>query len=283
MAVIETLKEKVQKATEKVDKCKGTIERHKKQLDKKIQKVIKELNIDLTGKSKEEIDEIREPFRGTDNSWIIYEVIGKLDDIKGANKKLREAEIVLENWQTKLAVEVEKERFLEGNAPQVIKDFLEEWKVKAYEWHIKKYDAFLVFKKDLYAKESQAREECSRLSYKERRAYMEEKGLDNIQKRLASFAGAIVMQMSTYRNEPERLAWLEKTLEQDKKAKMLDLIVRINNVVGTIVDATNLRISNAGNLNGFIIGENGRAKVETIGAGGYAVQCFHYRTLVHKI
>jgi hypothetical protein len=112
---------------------------------------------------------------------------------------------------------------------------------------------------------------------------MEEKGLDNIQKRLASFAGAIVMQMSTYRNEPERLAWLEKTLEQDKKAKMLDLIVRINNVVGTTVDATNLRISNAGNLNGFIIGENGRAKVETIGAGGYAVQCFHYRTLVHKI
>lgn len=55
--------------------------------------------MDLTGKSKEEIDELREPYRTTEHSWTIYEVVNKLDDIKGAEKKLGEAEHILANWR----------------------------------------------------------------------------------------------------------------------------------------------------------------------------------------
>ena len=104
----------------------------------------------------------------------------------------------------------------------------------------------------------------------------------SVQAKKAGFAGGIVLQMLTMRNKEERETWLERQIEQDKKFKMLDLINRINHIVGTITDAQYLSISPEGNLNGYIVGEKGKAKVETIGAGGYAIQCFHYRTLVHK-
>lgn len=89
--------------------------------------------------------------------------------------------------------------------------------------------------------------------------------------------------MYSFYDEEERLAWLEKELEKEKKAKMMDLIRRVNEVVGSITDASGLSIDVKGNLNGFIIGTTGKAEVETIGAGGWNIQCFHYRVLVKTI
>lgn len=76
---------------------------------------------------------------------------------------------------------------------------------------------------------------------------------------------------------------LSKIIEAEKKAKYEDLCNRISAVVGEITDVSNLRISAKGNLDGIVTGTKGKAKVETIGAGGYNIQCFHYRVLVHKI
>ncbi|PGA05593.1 hypothetical protein [Bacillus mycoides] len=312
MSKVDSLQASVEKAELKVEKCKGTIERHKKALDKKVQKVIKEVGLDLTGKNQEEVDELREPYRTTDHSWTIYEVITKLNDIKGATKKLGEAEHVLNNWKEKLSLEIEKTRFLEGDdIPQVIKDFLEQWKQKAYEWHIKRYNDYLELKEELHKKEREARIECMK-TFKDAyeryyedgeikelsdhtlanayprsimNTFLEERELDwkSIQSRLNSFAGKTILYMSSIYDESKRLAWLEKALEQEKKSKMIDLINRINTVTGSIVDADGLRISEVGNLNGIITGEKANAKVETIGAGGWNIQCFHYRTLVNEI
>lgn len=284
MANVQNLQEKVQKATEKVEKCKGTIVRHEKALAKKVATLEK-----LVGKvSLENLETIKwnkENNKGSEYYWEVCDIESKQSDIKGANKKLRDAEIVLGNWQEKLDVEVEKERFLEGNAPKVIKDFLEAWKVKAYEWHIKRYNDYQTFKKFLLEEEKEALAECSQMTRREQEAFLKEKELDwrSINSRKANFAGGTVMYMDTIRKESERIAWLEKSLEEEKKAKMLDLINRINDIVGTITDASFLRVSEKGNLDGYIIGEKGKAKVETIGAGGWNIQCFHYRTLVNKI
>ena len=38
-----------------------------------------------------------------------------------------------------------------------------------------------------------------------------------------------------------------------------------------------------GDINGIIVGTEGKAKIQTIGAGGYNIQCFHFRTLIHEI
>jgi len=286
---IDTLKEKVQKATEKVEKCRKTIERHEKQLDKKIQAVIKAVGSDLTGKNEAEIEELRAPYRSTDHSWTIYEVISKQKDIKGAVKKLAEAQRILEGHQEKLQAEQKKEDFINNNIPQVIRDFLENWKEMVIEWHVRKYDAFVKFSKELDEKQKKAYEEVGVRSGSfpntvERKA-LKEMGLDydTVKAKKARFAGGTVLYMDTFYNEEERLAWLEKTVEADKRAKMIDLMNRVNDVVGTITDATGLEISEKGNLDGIIKGTKADAKVETIGAGGYNIQCFHYRTLVHEI
>ncbi|MEK4605455.1 hypothetical protein MHH42_30975 [Bacillus sp. FSL L8-0099] len=313
MSKIANLEDKIEKAELKVEKCNGTIERHKKQLEKKIQAVIKAIGIDLTGKSKEEIEVIREPYRTTDDSWTIYEVVSKLDDIKGAKKKLSEAEIVLSNWRTKLDAEINKENFIRDNAPQVIKDFLEEWKRLAFEWHIKRYQDYQDFKKKLKQKVFEAQMECIKTipvyaeylddngevqeEYKDEynlmnirprnpmKEYLEERDLDysGVQARKASYAGAIVMNMDTMRSEPKRIEYLEKTLEHDKQMKMFDLIQRITKAVGEITDASSLKVNQKGNLDGIIIGDKGKAKLETIGAGGWNIVCFHYRTLIKPI
>ena len=36
-------------------------------------------------------------------------------------------------------------------------------------------------------------------------------------------------------------------------------------------------------VNGIIIGEKGKAKVQTFSAGGWNIQCFHYRTRVDRV
>lgn len=261
MADITVLKEKVQKATEKVEKCKNTITRHEGILAKKI-------------KAHDE-----------------YGIRSKEREIEGAKSKLNVAQEILENWEAKLNVEIEKERFLEGNAPQVIKDFLERWKKLAYDWHVKRYDDYQVFKAKIDKESDEAHKkvgvdvEMCFPPNKEQKALLIEMSLDwfSVKQRKESFAGRNVLKMDDIRKEEERLQWLDKMLEAEKKAKMLDLINRINAVVGSITDAQYLSVSPEGNLNGIITGEQGRAKIETIGAGGYNIQCFHYRTLIHKL
>lgn len=85
---------------------------------------------------------------------------------------------------------------------------------------------------------------------------------------------------------------LNRIIEADKKAKYEDLCNRVTEVTGEIQDVSNLHIGAKGDLNGYVIGANGKAKVETIGAGGYNTgtivnvkhgQIFHYRVLVHKL
>ncbi|MFQ3543576.1 hypothetical protein Q7A53_05775 [Halobacillus rhizosphaerae] len=285
---IEILEEKVQKAQEQVNKKKKTIERHEKALEKKNIKVAKQgITLDLS--SIDAVENIQMEHRQTDLYWDISEVKGKLEDIRGARGKLKKAEDTLANWQSKLDVEIDKEKFLQDQAPQVIKDFLENWKELAYKWHIKRYNDYLEMRKDLEDKADKLKEEIGvRKNFfpnKEQEAILKEHELDyqTIKGKLTYFAGGTVLRMATIYDEEKRLTWLNKLLEDDKKFKMLDLIRRINGKIGLITDASNLSISRDGNLNGIIIGEKGKARVETIGAGGYNIQCFHFRTLVKEI
>lgn len=290
---IDTLKEKVDAAKVKVEKCEKTIDRHEVQLEKKKAKASKSLGVDFSGMDKEAIkqyqQENHEELRTNDNSWDLYDVIRKFEDIEGAKGKLADAERVLKNWEDKLAVELEADRYLEDNAPEVIMEFIENWKRMAYDWHVKRYEDYQALKLKLANDLAEARREMGiaerLMTTRSQDKELEKIGLDykSIRKRKAEFAGSTVLLMDEKRDEGERLTWLDRKLEEEKKAKLLDLVYRLNNEVGKTLDASDLSIGAEGNLNGIVIGETGRAKIETVGAGGWNIQCFHFRTLVHKL
>ena len=68
---------------------------------------------------------------------------------------------------------------------------------------------------------------------------------------------------------------------------ILDLTDRVTKITGPVTSYAGLRLvpGNGGwsVLNGVVDGEDGKAKVESILAGGYAIQRLHVRTLVKEI
>jgi len=86
-----------------------------------------------------------------------------------------------------------------------------------------------------------------------------------------------------HHNFDEAVARLDRDLKDEADRKYDFIIERTNAIVGQITDASNLRVGSKGDLNGYVIGTKGAAKVQTIGAGGYNIQCFHFRTLINKM
>jgi hypothetical protein len=76
---------------------------------------------------------------------------------------------------------------------------------------------------------------------------------------------------------------INKMLDVEIENKRFALIDRTEKKIGTITDASNLYIASNGEINGFIIGTEGKANVNTVYAGGYHIQRLHYRVLVNKV
>ena len=74
---------------------------------------------------------------------------------------------------------------------------------------------------------------------------------------------------------------MKKDLKDEYNRKYDFIINRTNEIVGQITDASHLRIGAKHDLNGYNIGTRGCCSLKTIGAGGYNIQCFHFRTLIH--
>lgn len=76
---------------------------------------------------------------------------------------------------------------------------------------------------------------------------------------------------------------MDDILACERKRKSLYITYKVYKMVGKIIDAEEIYEANDGNINGYIVGENGRCKVETIIAGGHNIQCRHFRVLVSRI
>ena len=75
-------------------------------------------------------------------------------------------------------------------------------------------------------------------------------------------------------------SFLEKFLDKEVEIKKANLIKKIEAKAGTIIDADKLYFGADGSINGYVTGNIKQVEVETIYAGGYNVQCLHYRVLV---
>ena len=76
---------------------------------------------------------------------------------------------------------------------------------------------------------------------------------------------------------------MEKTLQQEWEQKYDRLVADVTREVGTIKDCKGLTVSDRGELNGVVIGENGKAAITTFVAGGWNIQCAHYRCRITKL
>ena len=342
---ITDLKEKVKLAEEKCAKVEKTIERFKSQEQKKIiefNKLTEEHNLDFT------YDDIKDK----DHWWFDYqdqpyyhELYWAYNDIrdKGRSiydntKKLNEAKEIVKKWKEKVRLEEVKLQYIQDNVPEVIRSFLEAWKVRVIKYYTTKSEeypeALQIYRNEqdkLYFnclvesvnrlveedKEAFIKRYCwnsedrfnhimeelnndykpnnryeyinlVHFGYRDRNDPEENPKYVRNEEEWKSRFGDGFFQMWRERNfDPD---WLDKQIEQEKNNKLIDLMTRVSKITGEILDARNLYIADDGNLNGYIIGKDGKAEVETIGAGGYNEHvilesgrhgmCYHYRVLV---
>lgn len=71
-------------------------------------------------------------------------------------------------------------------------------------------------------------------------------------------------------------------VKQESERKKKNLLIQIQKRIGDIVHAS-LRIGGNNELNGIIEGKEGKVSVETISAGGYNIQCMHFRVLIKDL
>ena len=233
----------------KIENLKVRVENSKKKIEKLEQK-IERINVALNGGK---------------NPYYYRE-----DDLKWALKDLEVAKGNLAKYEEALAIEINKEK-----APKikVLVEFLERWKKQAttyYRDECKKYiETYYQFNEEEKAiTDWRERRNLERQHYKK----MQQMFTNDV-RNLVSFRS------ETSTNEKE----LEKMLAREVENKYDDMVYRISKVTGEIKDCEKLYIGSNGSINGFVKGEKAAAKVETITAGGYNIQCLHYRVLVKKI
>lgn len=302
---------KITKAAEKVAKIKSTVDKHTKARDKK-----RALTLKFIENHNIEVDE--KVFNDAKSLWylkyrdelfyielcdVVTAYYDKEEAVKESNKKLEEAKRVLNNWTEKLRAEQVKLQYIQDNVPQVIKDFLNTWKNTIFK-HIqelrdeyldeyprykdsinkvyfefiqKNKDKFRYVDTDNYNPDVNYRYDVS--SWRDIDEIIQSPKYMHIEESfLMKFHDSL---FAEYRSRKWNDDWLDSTLTEEMNSKLIDLMSRVSKITGEIVDAR-LTIEK-GDLNGTVIGKDGTARVNTIGAGGYNIQIRHYRVLVKKV
>lgn len=255
------LRERLQKAETNVEKARKTIERHLNQALKK--KAI----IDENGWVLDRWQYVGGgPTPNDDAYWAICEYENKMSDMEGAKKKLAEAEKVRDNWQAKLNRQLELEKTIQVDIPEVFKTVRDELVEAWVSWDIREREYMFTRKQelsDVCGNDWRAFNQRWREMY----SYNKEESL---------------------RHTDEEFRKIEEKIADDW---LLDLYNRVYAITGEITDCTGVRWGGKC-LDGTVIGKAGTAVVSTIGAGGYNEhvildsgrhgQRFHLRTLVHE-
>lgn len=217
-------------------------------------------------------------------NWEVNPYYYREDDEKYATRDLAAAVKALEDYKAQLAEEEAKDA---SRNVKVIIEFLENWKENMRKYYHGAFPKYLEAKAEYYNADKADRD--AEWATKDTAEYKEIRNRRD--KRSKQFRSTWTFiqpyETSERRNGHYEKVFDDKTFEKDIKReaelKYDDMINRVMRITGKITDAAGLEIGLKGDLNGFIKGENGVAKLTTIGAGGYNIQCFHFRTLVHEI
>lgn len=191
-------------------------------------------------------------------------------EIKYAKKDLEDANNSLNKYRNQLTL-------LEAKAATpkigVLVQFLENWKQN-----------MISFLKEEIAKVEEYRTLNIRMSdvyYDDKEEYLR---LSKKCRAIKASTHPLAFELYTSKTEDHfNLDEANKILDEDVETKYWNLVNKVTDITGEIEDVAHVSIGLDGNLNGYIIGNKGKAKIETIGAGGYNIQRYHYRVLVHEM
>jgi len=227
---------------------------------------------------------------GRDKEYLYAEYIKNCNkELDYAVQDLHDAQLTLEKYKNMLALEEAKDNEFENNRITVIWNFLLNYKEQVAEF-IRDNMSVL---NEYYEVNSQMCDWHNNNAYKVYSGELSKeeynKGYNELRQKEEELESEIhpYTKLVATRVYPEKVRTVDETkleeiLLKDCKARYFELVNEVTEITGVITDATDLRIK-AGELNGIIIGERGKAKVLTFSAGGWRIQCFHYRTKVSKV
>lgn len=202
-------------------------------------------------------------------------------DLERAEKELAKEIEALNKYREELKIAEEKAN---SRNVEVIIDFLNVWKARTKGFYEEMYPKYIEARENEFYKVSREYTEWfntrrMKESSEDRKAKQDE--YRAFKRKFSSEWAWLTPYIEP--NDDFNSAKLEKDLQNEADRKYDFIIERTNKIAGEIKDASNLHIGKDGELNGYIIGEKGTAKVQTIGAGGWNIQRYHFRTLVHEM
>ena len=238
--------------------------------------------------------------------WTVNPYYYSERDLVSTLRDIDSTKANIASYESKLAEAKEKSA---SRNVEVILNFLNDWKTRVYNYYkdgLDRYFADLVNYRNNIEKLNEIPINSSYQEYKEiqdkknalhaemrSKCYgvyepiskdsPEYRRFYNEKRKIAAGEYEWLKEFFQYRTEDEALSSLAAQLNKEADAKYDDIIERTNKIVGQITDASYLAIGAKGDLNGIIIGTKGTASVNTIGAGGYNIQCYHFRTLIRSI
>lgn len=204
-------------------------------------------------------------------NWEVNPYYYHKEDLKWTGRYIEAAEKALADYREKL--NTAKEKAGSRNVP-VITEFLENWKAETRNFYIEQVPKY----KEAAKEYSEKRSELNWWSQKGETRKQMEKEWNHLKDRFEAEWGWIAVYMYAGNLELDRL---ERDLKNEADRKYDFIIERTNAIVGQITDASRLHVMHF-ELNGEIKGTKGTAYVQTISAGGWNIQRYHFRTLISK-
>lgn len=208
-------------------------------------------------------------------------------DLRCCLKDIEAAKKVLDEYKAKLTAETEKAG---SRNVKVILDFLNYWKERNMKLYAKAFERYLVEYEEYLRKDKEYCDWHNNGGWRDPNKKEIEKAHYELRQKFTakwSFLNPYTDRVYDQSEFGYKMIFntekLKRDLDQEADRKYDFIIERTNAIVGRITDASNLEIGDKDDLNGYIIGTRGKAKVQTIGAGGYNIQCFHFRTLIHEM
>lgn len=246
----ETLKERIKKALQKIEKKQNSLNKKITQVEKKYTALGK---LGVSNPSEMDIKE----YVNSENIDDIYEIYCDVetlqDNIRSDKNEIAELKQKIEKYKKQLDAELEKENLLSDNIPEVFvklqSDLVDNWNVWDKE---RRNDLKKVF-----------RELGSRGAFKNGYTKADYEFKDRTDEQINS------------------------TNIRNAESLIIDLYNRVKDITGEVTDWKGIKASEGNNgftvLNGIVNGVKGSAEIESILAGGYNIQKLHIRVLVKSL